>query len=84
VKGMPKGMRIFTARGSLRKEEEEAWGLHNEGMEQYLAGRFPQAAASFRDALKILPDDQAAQARLAECKRLEQNPPSGAWDGVDQ
>ncbi len=68
-------MRIYTARRILDAREKQAWGLHDLGMAAYQAGDFAKAASHFRDALKILPGDQAAALILERCMKSDHVPP---------
>ena len=82
VKGMPRGLRIYTAQSSLDAKEKEAWGLHNRGMEEYYERKFAQAAVCFRAVLKILPGDDAARILMERIREYEKSPPAVGWDGV--
>ena len=82
VKGMPRGLRIYTAQSSLDAKEKEAWDLHNQGMEEYYERNFARATARFRDVLKILPGDDAARILMGRSREYEKSPPAAGWDGV--
>jgi adenylate cyclase len=83
AKGMPRGVRIYTAQGSLDAKEREAWGLHNAGMAEYYERNFAKAAACFRDVLRILPDGDAARILMERSQLYEKNPPPAHWDGLE-
>jgi hypothetical protein len=82
VKGMPRGLRIYTAQSSLDDKEKEAWDLHNRGMEEYYERKFAQAATRFREVVKILPGDDAAQILMERSREYEKDPPPADWNGV--
>jgi class 3 adenylate cyclase/HAMP domain-containing protein len=82
AKGMPRGLRIYTAQAVLQEQEKEAWELHNGGMQEYYRRSFARAAACFRDVLKILPDDGPAGLLLTRCQGFQKTPPPESWAGV--
>jgi len=83
VKGRKQGVKIYTARRRLQKAEMEGWGLHNMGMAEYYERNFTRAARYFRDALKVLPGDNAAAMLLERSQKYSRNPPPTEWDGVE-
>jgi adenylate cyclase len=82
AKGMPRGLRIYTAQAAPGPREKEAWGLHNAAMEDYYARNFTRASARFADVLKLLPADHPAELLLARSQGFQRNPPPDAWTGV--
>lgn len=83
VKGRAAGLRIYTAKRTLTETEASAWNLHNEAMESYYARRFGEAAESFEEVGRILPDDYLAGMMIERCRRYETDPPPAEWDGVE-
>ena len=76
-------IRIYTARRTLEKREQDAWGLHNLGMAEYRDRKFTRAGEYFRDVVKTTPGDELAAIFLERCARFEKNPPPENWSGVD-
>ncbi|MDR0562167.1 MAG: HAMP domain-containing protein [Spirochaetaceae bacterium] len=83
VKGKTLGVPIFTARLSLTPKEQEIWKYHNEAAILYYEQRFQEALPYFEKALKILPEDLAAQRFEERCRVYIKNPPPADWDGVE-
>jgi adenylate cyclase len=83
VKGREKGVRIYTARRKLTQAEEDGWGLHQRGMEQYYKQDFVKAADYFRGVLKAMPEDHVAGLLLERSRIYKVNPPPAKWDGVE-
>jgi class 3 adenylate cyclase len=83
VKGRKEGVLIYTAKRKLSAKENEAWGLHNLGMDEYFEQNFVRAASYFRDVLRILPGDSAAQMIAVRCRDYAKTPPPSNWDGVE-
>ena len=83
VKGRAKGVKIYTARRKLTPAEQDGWGLHHRGMEEYYQRNFDQAAAHFRGVLKAMPKDTVAPMLLERSRIYKMNPPPADWDGVE-
>jgi class 3 adenylate cyclase/HAMP domain-containing protein len=83
VKGKTQGVKIYTVKRSLTGNEEQAWALHNEGMEAYYCRSFEEAEAKFQEVLNLLPADFIARVLLARCKNYALTPPPDDWDGVE-
>ena len=75
-------LKIYTARRALTSTEKEAWEAHGAGMERYYARNFSEAAGHFREVLRILPDDHAAEMLLERCTLYAKSPPPSDWAGV--
>ena len=82
VKGMPRGMRIYTAKATVEEQEKEAWDLYDAGMQEYYRRSFAQAAVCFRDVLKVLPADGPAELLLERTLGYQKAPPPSDWVGV--
>ncbi|MGI9153516.1 MAG: adenylate/guanylate cyclase domain-containing protein, partial [Rubrivivax sp.] len=54
----------------------------NDGIGKYRAGRWDEAAAAFKEALRLHPQDQLSRIYVQRCMSLKARPPEGAWDGV--
>ena len=52
------------------------------GLAGYRQRKWRDASAEFSEALKIQPDDKAAQLYIKRCAQLADNPPGAEWDGV--
>jgi class 3 adenylate cyclase/HAMP domain-containing protein len=76
-------IKIYTARRTLSKREQDAWGQHNLGMAEYQERNFTRAGQYFRDVLKAAPGDELAAMFLERCARFEKTPPPETWTGVD-
>ncbi len=60
VKGRLGGLEIFTAGRDLNQNTQDAWGLHNEAMEDFYSQRFDEASAKAARVLEMLPGDTVA------------------------
>ncbi len=56
--------------------------VFNAGFASYQEQNFAQAQKHFQEALKIRPEDEAAQLYIERSTYLQENPPSPDWDGV--
>jgi class 3 adenylate cyclase len=83
VKGKTRGVKIFAVKRSLSPAEEQAWPLHNQGMELYYRRSFTEAAAKFREVLNALPGDFSGENLLKRCTAYALTPPPIGWDGVE-
>jgi class 3 adenylate cyclase/HAMP domain-containing protein len=83
VKGKTKGVKIFAVKRSLTEKEAKAWSIHNQGMKYYYNRFFAEAAAQFREALTLIPEDVNASMLLERAKVYAHNPPPPDWDGVE-
>ncbi|MDR2071277.1 MAG: HAMP domain-containing protein [Treponema sp.] len=83
VKGKTKGVKIFTVKRDLSPAEENAWPLHNQGMELYYRRSFQEAAVKFREVLALLPGDFNGENLLNRCTAYAVNPPPIGWGGVE-
>jgi adenylate cyclase len=83
VKVKKEGVKVYTTRRTLTKQEREAWGQHNLGMAEYYDRNFHGAARYFHDVLKALPGDVSATMLLERSKRFQAAPPPEGWDGVE-
>jgi hypothetical protein len=83
VKGKTRGVKIYTAKRTLSDTEEQAWSLHNQGMDLYYRRAFSEAAAKFREVLKILPGDWNGENLCRRCISYASSPPPPDWNGVE-
>jgi class 3 adenylate cyclase/HAMP domain-containing protein len=83
VMGKTQGVKIFTVKRTLSPAEEQAWPLHNQGMELYYRRSFTEAAAKFREVLALLPGDFNGENLLARCTAYAAAPPPIGWNGVE-
>ena len=82
VKGRLAGVGVYTVKRKLNAAEDNAWKIHQEGMELFYNRQFPRAAECFRRVLDGIPDDVCAQMHLASCNEYLNNPPGKGWTGV--
>jgi len=52
-------------------------------MDEYYRRNFARAVALFKDVLRILPEDDAAQIIMERCALYAKSPPPPDWDGVE-
>jgi class 3 adenylate cyclase/HAMP domain-containing protein len=83
VKGKTRGVKIYTLKRSLTSGEQQAWVIHNKGMEYYYHRLFKEAAERFKTVLTLLPEDYNAQNLLTRCLAYAVDPPPQGWDGVE-
>ena len=83
VKGKTRGVRIYTAKKSLKDDEKKGWELHNTGMDYYYRRDFKTAIDCFKEVQEFLPGDYIAEKLLNRCRIYQQQPPPGNWDGVE-
>jgi adenylate cyclase len=53
------------------------------GMAEYFERNFTVAAGYFRDALKVMPGDDAASMLLERARKYIKSPPPDEWGGVE-
>ena len=53
----------------------------NEGRKKYISGDFKAAISSFKECLKINPDDVLSNTYIKRCEQLLEDKPKN-WDGV--
>ncbi|MBA7673450.1 hypothetical protein ES703_81648 [subsurface metagenome] len=83
VKGKTRGVRIYTAKKSLKDGEKRGWELHNTGMDYYYRRDFKTAIDCFKEVQEFLPGDYIAEKLLNRCRIYQQQPPPESWDGVE-
>jgi tetratricopeptide (TPR) repeat protein len=54
---------------------------YEKGLDLYRKGAFDLAISYFKKAIKILPQDKAANLMLERCTQFKENPPEN-WDGA--
>jgi len=83
VKGRRQGLRVYAAARGLSSEAQEAWELHNTGMELYYGKEFVAARERFSRVRRLIRADQAAVVMISRCDQYSQKPPGPEWnDGV--
>jgi adenylate cyclase len=60
----------------------EVTGYFKEGRKEYREGRWDAAIRSFREALRLHPQDTLSQRYIERCEHLKANSPGASWDGV--
>jgi class 3 adenylate cyclase len=83
VKGKTQGVKIYAVKRNLAPQEEQAWTLHNQGMECYYRRQFREAAEKFREVVTLFPGDFNARNLFGRCKTYLTAPPSPDWNGVE-
>jgi class 3 adenylate cyclase len=83
VKGKTQGVKIYTVKRALSPVEEQAWAIHQAGMELYYHRSFAAAAGKFREVLNLIPTDFNAANLMERCQAYAQTPPPADWDGVE-
>jgi adenylate cyclase len=53
-----------------------------DGIAKYRQARWDAAAAAFREALRLNPQDKLSAHYIERCEHLKAHPPGDAWDGV--
>ena len=66
----------------ISADEQAAYALQLEGLEQFRAQSWRAADASFRRSKKLLPDDKVPDLYLDRIAHYQLHPPGDDWDGV--
>jgi hypothetical protein len=82
VKGMTRGIEVWTTQRTLSEAEREAWPLHEKGMRLYFARDYGKAMSFFSEVRKLLPDDEPSRIFIERCQGYLKVPPPAGWDGV--
>ncbi|MDH5515848.1 MAG: GAF domain-containing protein [Gammaproteobacteria bacterium] len=53
-----------------------------DGLTQYRRGNWDQAISSFRDTLKLHPEDRLSHTYIERCTHMKTHPPGDDWNGV--
>ena len=54
----------------------------SDGLTQYRRGNWDQAITSFKDTLKLHPEDQLSNTYIERCSYMKTHPPGDDWNGV--
>src|SRR5262245_27312597 len=87
VKGKLETTRVFelmSAAGALSEELARLRERYDAGRRSYLAQEWDTAEASFRECLKVRPNDGPSRVFLERVQDLRRNPPGKDWNGVWQ
>ena len=85
VKGKLETTRVFelmSAAGALSEELARLRERYDAGRRSYLAQEWDTAEASFRECLKVRPNDGPSRVLLDRIQFLRRNPPGKDWNGV--
>ncbi|MBI2355387.1 MAG: GAF domain-containing protein [Deltaproteobacteria bacterium] len=86
VKGKTQPVRIYEVLDYHTDETfpnvMEVTGHFRDGRNAYRSGSWHLAIKSFREALRLHPQDRLSQLYLDRCEHLKANPPEGTWAGV--
>jgi adenylate cyclase len=86
VKGKTQPVRIYEVLDYHTNETfpnlMEVTGHFKEGRQAYRNAKWLQAIKSFREALRLHPQDKLSQMYIERCEHLKAAPPPGVWDGV--
>lgn len=86
VKGREQAVRIYelieNAARPLPAKDTECLALYAHGLKAYRAASWTDAAALFREALRVVPADGPSRTMLERCLAYDKVPPPEPWDGV--
>ncbi len=86
VKGRSEPMQIYEIFDfepkSIRRKKKKAGQFLQHGLYLRQTRRWDEAIEAFQNALKIYPEDQAAQFHIRQCEELKAYPPEPDWDGA--
>jgi adenylate cyclase len=85
VKGKTETTRIFeliATAGQLQEQWQNLRERYEEGRRAYVAQDWDLAEASFRECLRLRPEDGPSRVLLQRIQTLRQNPPGKDWTGV--
>ena len=82
VKGRAKGILIYTPRRTLSPLEEQAWKIHETGVNLFYDKDFKAASEALHEVLNLLPGDAIAGRFLERSEAFLTNPPADDWAGV--
>jgi class 3 adenylate cyclase/HAMP domain-containing protein len=82
VKGMSRGIGVWTTRRDLSETERDAWALHDKGIRLYFARDFGKAVSFFSEVQNLLPGDEPSRIFIERCRGFSRNPPPPDWNGV--
>jgi adenylate cyclase len=82
VKGRSRGFAVYSVRKSLTQSEEQAWKLHDRGVQHYYSREFAEAARYFQGVLRLLPEDPISPIFIQRCRIYEERPPAADWTGI--
>jgi hypothetical protein len=66
----------------LSENKTKMLDFYTAGLNLYKEMKFKEALESFKQGLKISPDDGPTKLYIARCIELSKNPPPPEWDGV--
>ncbi len=81
VKGRTGGVAIYAAARRLSERQQDAWALHDRGMELFFERDFNAALDHFRRVSAMLPGDRVAEVIIERCEQLIADPPPAGWTG---
>jgi adenylate cyclase len=82
VRGVSRGVSVWTARRTLSENERKAWALHEHGFQLYLSRDFGRAVSFFSEVQALLPGDEPSRMFIERCRRFSKDPPPPGWNGV--
>ena len=81
VKGRAGGLAVYTAARALDDREQEAWAIHDRGMELFYEREFAAAKNYFQRVYDMLPEDHVSELMFVRCEELIVAPPDDDWTG---
>jgi class 3 adenylate cyclase len=79
VKGKKEDVRVYSV--TEKPMDSDFVKNYEKGLDLYRKGAFDLAISYFKKAIKILPQDKAANLMLERCTQFKENPPEN-WDGA--
>ena len=84
VKGRAGGLAVYAAARTLDDREQEAWAIHDRGMELFYEREFVAAKNYFQRVYDMLPEDHVSELMVVRCEELLVAPPDTDWTGEIQ
>ncbi len=73
---------LLCRKGEMTQDQSDLLSIYLEGMEHFSSRDWNKARQSFKNALKIDPNDGPSLKFIERCNEYIKNPPSKNWDGV--
>jgi adenylate cyclase len=73
---------LVEEKNHLEKSVEQALAVFHDGLEEFEAKDWAKSMKTFKEVLRILPEDGPAQRYIKKCQEYQSKPPAPTWDGV--
>ncbi len=73
---------VVDKKENITEETKKLITLFHKGREEYALRNWEEAAAYFKEALAVFPEDPASLCYISRCEAFLKNPPPEGWDGV--